>query len=715
MSACTTHCMEAVCWAGFQAGNTISDSQSNTWHRVAVQNNSGQTQSELWISFTPTVSSTQTFTASGGASSLSAMAFNGVASGPDQQNGAVGGSSPLSAGSVTPTNAGELVLSCFSGYAPTSPAIAGPLVGLDLFSWISTAEGLGSGYQIQTTATAENPSWSWTGGAIFGAAIVATFYSTTAPATLTVTTTTLPEGFNGSPYTTTIQSNGGVSPFTWSQTAGTLPSGLNFSSGGVLSGTPTAAVLNAPQTFKVTDSTSATASSSGLTLTVAASALQITTTTCPAGTQGSSYAGCTLVATGGTSPYTFSMDTSVNYPTLPEGIAVNGSTGVLSSSQIGGQGNYTAGLIVTDSKGATAENAILFSITGNNGFMSTIFPSNSIFHHRVDAASTGLPVDTSPAAPINSAYTSHAIEPLFGASENAPYPGGIPAFYVPCNQADVSITTTVYQSYFTSAPIPNNAPVEGTANSTPQGPDNHVLIYQQAGCGNPPMLWEMWQGIYEGGPWTDSSNALWTDVSGNALTPQGMGTTDAAGLPVAPLLLNADEVIGTGSSSAPNGVVMHPTRFTIPHAIEYWVWPSTATSGVGNCSGTPTYTLISQSSPPAGPCTWSGPMGEIYRLKASVGTPSCAATSPQAAIIITGFRNYGIILADNGGAGYVIGTPDPRWNDADLACLEQLTLGNFEPVNVSSLIYAGTDSGETPPVTPPPPVAGTPTMFAGGR
>jgi hypothetical protein len=108
-------------------------------------------------------------------------------------------------------------------------------------------------------------------------------------------------------------------------------------------------------------------------------------------------------------------------------------------------------------------------------------------------------------------------------------------------------------------------------------------------------------------------------------------------------------------------------------------------------------------------------MGEIYRLKASVGTPSCAATSPQAAIIITGFRNYGIILADNGGAGYVIGTPDPRWNDADLACLEQLTLGNFEPVNVSSLIYAGTDSGETPPVTPPPPVAGTPTMFAGGR
>ncbi|MGB7727903.1 MAG: hypothetical protein WBL50_07715 [Candidatus Acidiferrum sp.] len=44
----------------------------------------------------------------------------------------------------------------------------------------------------------------------------------------------------------------------------------------------------------------------------------------------------------------------------------------------------------------------------------------------------------------------------------------------------------------------------------------------------------------------------------------------------------------------------------------------------------------------------SGPAGEIYRLKASVANPTCASTSPQAAIIITAFRNYGIILADMG-------------------------------------------------------------------
>jgi hypothetical protein len=103
--------------------------------------------------------------------------------------------------------------------------------------------------------------------------------------------------------------------------------------------------------------------------------------------------------------------------------------------------------------------------------------------------------------------------------------------------------------------------------------------------------------------------------------------------------------------------------------------------------------LISQSSPPAS-CTQTEPAGEIYRLKAPIADPPCASTSPQAAIIITGLRNYGIILADNGGSGGLIGTPDARWNDDDLRCLRSLTLADFEPVNVSSLMVS-TDSGAT--------------------
>jgi hypothetical protein len=294
-----------------------------------------------------------------------------------------------------------------------------------------------------------------------------------------------------------------------------------------------------------------------------------------------------------------------------------------------------------------------------------------------------------------SGYLSSRIRVFFGNNSNPPFPNGIPAFQVPNNQPNVAVSTTLYQSYFTSGPFPANAPVEGTSYSNG---DRHTLIYQQAGGGHPPALWEMWQGIYLGGPWTDSSNAVWPDVTSNALTPQGNGTTDAAGLPVSPLVVNADEVIGSGTPNSPNGTVQHPIRFTLNHMLNYWVWPSTQSAGVGSCTKTgggsiPTESQISQSSPPVS-CSMTGPAGEIYRLKASVATPACASTSPQAAIIITGFRNYGIILSDNGMSGGLIGTPDARWNDDDLSCLGNIILSDFEPVNVSSLMVTN-DSGAT--------------------
>jgi len=413
--------------------------------------------------------------------------------------------------------------------------------------------------------------------------------------------------------------------------------------------------------------------------------LAFTTLSCPAATQGQSYT-CTLAATGGTSPYAFSVTSSSSVP-LPEGMALNASTGVISSTLVGGQGTYPVGFRVTDSASHTASTTITFSIAGSNAFLATIFPASSIFHHRVDAATTSLPVDTSPAAPM---CCSGNIRVFFGA---VAYPdqSGIPAIEVPYDQADVNVATTMYQSYYTSGPIPPYAPVEGTSAS---GGDCHVSVYRDAGGGNPPALYEMWQGEYLGASgWTDSSNALWTDVTTNALAPQGNGTTDEAGLPVGPLLVNADEVIGTGTPSAPNGVVQHPIRFTLNTTLNYWVWPATETAGGGSCSGVSSGNMLSQSSPPTS-CTQHGPPGEIYRLKASVATPSCAATSPQANIIITGFRNYGIILADNGMSGGLIGTPDSRWNDNDLDCLTNISLSDFEPVNVSSLMVSA-DSGAT--------------------
>jgi hypothetical protein len=66
------------------------------------------------------------------------------------------------------------------------------------------------------------------------------------PATLTIVTQSLPSGTVHVAYPqTTLIASGGVPPYTWSVTSGSLPPGLNLSSSGVLSGTPTTSNANA--------------------------------------------------------------------------------------------------------------------------------------------------------------------------------------------------------------------------------------------------------------------------------------------------------------------------------------------------------------------------------------------------------------------------------------------------------------------------------------
>jgi len=63
-----------------------------------------------------------------------------------------------------------------------------------------------------------------------------------------------------------------------------------------------------------------------------ASTLTITTTSVPAVTQYQSYS-TTLAASGGTPPYTWSVVSSTGV-SLPEGMSLNASTGVVSATQV---------------------------------------------------------------------------------------------------------------------------------------------------------------------------------------------------------------------------------------------------------------------------------------------------------------------------------------------------------------------------------------------
>lgn len=80
------------------------------------------------------------------------------------------------------------------------------------------------------------------------------------PGPLSITTTSLANGTAGNSYSQTVLASGGTLPYTWSLVAGqgTLPPGLNLSTAGAITGTPsTAGTYNF--TVKVTDAASATA------------------------------------------------------------------------------------------------------------------------------------------------------------------------------------------------------------------------------------------------------------------------------------------------------------------------------------------------------------------------------------------------------------------------------------------------------------------------
>jgi hypothetical protein len=168
-------------------------------------------------------------------------------------------------------------------------------------------------------------------------------FSITIAGPLSITTTMLPNATVGTAYSQTIAASGGITPYTFSLSAGTLPAGLTLSSAGVISGTPTA-VGNPGFTVTVTDSTSPTpqTASAMLTLSAVNPPLTITTTALPNATDGTAYS-ATITATGGAAPYSFSVTSG----TLPIGLSLS-NVGVLSGApSVYGTFNFT--VTATDS------------------------------------------------------------------------------------------------------------------------------------------------------------------------------------------------------------------------------------------------------------------------------------------------------------------------------------------------------------------------------
>jgi hypothetical protein len=225
------------------------------------------------------------------------------------------------------------------------------------------------------------------------------------------------------------------------------------------------------------------------------------------------------------------------------------------------------------------------------------------------------------------------------------------------------------QPLFPFAPSPH---VEGGIVTDPAQPygDHHVLVVDADAC----RLWEAYHAYPSAlGGWDVFGTATW-DLASSALRPAGWTSADAAGFPILPLLLRADE--------ASAGEIRHALRFTIPSdriRIGY-TWPARHLTSNGTTS----------SALPE--------MGQLFRLKASFAIP--AGFSVQSRAILQAMKTYGLYLADGGSAMYVQGEPSAAWDEAILDEVQSVRSEAFEAVDLAPVRARSgwdPDSARVPP------------------
>jgi hypothetical protein len=277
-----------------------------------------------------------------------------------------------------------------------------------------------------------------------------------------------------------------------------------------------------------------------------------------------------------------------------------------------------------------------------------VFPANNPWNSDISLE----PVDSRSATLIASCGATASLHPDFGTVYNG-QPWGMPFVKVRHSQPRVPVSFTwASESDPGPYPIPPNAPIEGGPNSTG---DRHVIVIDMDNW----MLYELFDArpVNGGTSWTAGSGAIF-DLSSNALRPAGWTSADAAGLPIFPGLVRYGEVA--------KGEIRHALRFSCPTTRRAYVSPARHYASSSTSSSLP-------------------PMGMRVRLKASVDI----STFPSdVQVILRALKKHGMFLADNGGAFFVSGAPDSRWNDANINTMKRIKGSDFEVVRMTGIVKA---------------------------
>ena len=155
-------------------------------------------------------------------------------------------------------------------------------------------------------------------------------------------------------YSYQLRGTGGTTPYTWDVTSGLLPPGLALNpTTGAITGKP-----KIPGSYdfviKLTDSTSAFALSDPLRIVVASGPLSVVTLGDLTAAQVNHDYAFTLLANGGTLPYSWSVLSGA----LPGGLVLDGTTGIISGKPTAA-GTFTFVVRVRDAANVTANSSQL--------------------------------------------------------------------------------------------------------------------------------------------------------------------------------------------------------------------------------------------------------------------------------------------------------------------------------------------------------------------